>query len=52
MGPFGDENELHDFLMGLASGHGFDTTAEYIKALAQANEIQKCPHKSLSPMAI
>lgn len=45
MGPFADENELHDFLLSPASGHGFDTTAEYIEALAQANEIRNYPHR-------
>jgi hypothetical protein len=45
MGPFAAENELHDFLLSPASGHAFDTTTEYINALAQANEIRNCPHK-------
>ncbi|KAJ5238365.1 hypothetical protein N7468_002984 [Penicillium chermesinum] len=45
MGPFPTEAELHDFLLSPASGHGFDSTQEYIDALAQANEIRKMPHR-------
>lgn len=45
MGPFASEIEFHDFLLGPASGHGFDTTSEYIKVLAQANKIRKYPHQ-------
>lgn len=45
MGPFVDETDLNDFLLSTASGHGFDTTAEYIKALEQANEIRNYPHR-------
>lgn len=45
MGPFTSESEFHDFLLSPASGHGFDTTSEYIQALAQANEIRKHPHR-------
>ena len=45
MGPFTNEVEFHDFLLSPASDHGFDTTAEYTKALAQANEIRKYPHR-------
>ncbi|KAJ6115658.1 hypothetical protein N7523_006075 [Penicillium sp. IBT 18751x] len=45
MGPFVDENELHDFLLSTASAHGFDTTAEYNKNLEQANEIRNYPHR-------
>ncbi|KAJ5492699.1 hypothetical protein N7539_001445 [Penicillium diatomitis] len=45
MGPFADENEFNDYLLSTASGHGFDTTAEYIKALEQANEIRNYPHR-------
>ena len=39
MGPFVDENAFNDFLFSPASAHGFDTTAEYIKTLEQANEM-------------
>lgn len=45
MGPFTNENEFHHFLLSPASGHGFSTTTEYVKALAQANEIRKYPHR-------
>lgn len=45
MGLCADENELQDFLLSPASGRSFDTTAEYIKALAQANEIRNYPRK-------
>ena len=48
MDPFTDKNGLHVHLMCLASGHGFDSTAEYIQALAKA----KYSHwTTLSPMA-
>lgn len=45
MGPFTSEDELHDFVLSPASGHGFSTTAEYIKALQKANEIREYPHQ-------
>lgn len=45
MGPFTDEDELQDYLLSPASGHGFDSTAEYIEALAQANKIRQYPHQ-------
>lgn len=45
MGPFTDENELHDFLLSPGSGHGFSTTMEYVKALTQANEIRQSSHQ-------
>lgn len=41
MGPFTDEEELHDYLLSPASGHGFNSTADYNQALAQATEIRK-----------
>ncbi|KAJ5550362.1 hypothetical protein N7461_005060 [Penicillium sp. DV-2018c] len=45
MGPFTDEDELHDYLLSPASGHSFNSTAEYNQALAQANEIRKYSHR-------
>ncbi|KAJ5791498.1 uncharacterized protein N7518_008509 [Penicillium psychrosexuale] len=45
MGPFIDEDELHDFLLGPSSGHGFASTTEYIQTLTQANEIRKYSHR-------
>ncbi|KAK4864274.1 hypothetical protein LT330_010067 [Penicillium expansum] len=45
MGPFTDEGELHDYLLSPASGHGFDSTEEYIQALTQANKIRKYSHR-------
>ncbi|KGO75643.1 Aminoglycoside phosphotransferase [Penicillium italicum] len=45
MGPFTDEEELHDYLLSPASGHGFNSTADFNKALAQATEIRKYSHK-------
>lgn len=45
MGPFANEAEFHDFLLSPASGHGFDTTENYIEARVQANNIRKFPHR-------
>ncbi|KAJ5938184.1 hypothetical protein N7454_004526 [Penicillium verhagenii] len=45
MGPFIDEDGLHDYLLSPASGHGFDSTVDYNQALAQANEIRKYSHE-------
>ena len=45
MGPFKNEEELHDYLLSPASGHGFTSTAEYIEVLAQANELRKYSHR-------
>lgn len=45
MGPFANEDELHDFLLGPASEHGFSSKAGFVKALTQANEIRKYPHR-------
>jgi hypothetical protein len=45
MGPFTDEDELHDYLLSPASGHSFNSTAVYIKTLAQANCIRKYSHR-------
>ncbi|KAJ5567337.1 hypothetical protein N7535_006643 [Penicillium sp. DV-2018c] len=45
MGPFADEDELHDYLLGPASAHSFKSAAEYNQALAKANEIRKNSHR-------
>lgn len=45
MGPFTDEEELHNYLLSPASGHGFHSTAEYTQALRQANKIRKYSHQ-------
>lgn len=45
MGPFSNEIEFHDFLLSPASGHGFDTTSDYIQALTRANDIRRYPHR-------
>ncbi|KAJ5543647.1 hypothetical protein N7513_004781 [Penicillium frequentans] len=45
MSPFANEIEFHDFLLSPASGHGFDTTEEYIEARVQANRIRTLPHQ-------
>ncbi|KAJ5398666.1 hypothetical protein N7465_009155 [Penicillium sp. CMV-2018d] len=45
MGPFTDEDELHDYLLSPASGHGFSSTSEYIQALERANEIRSYSHR-------
>lgn len=45
MGPFTDEEERHNYLLSPASGHGFDSTAEYTQALTQANKIRKYSHR-------
>ena len=45
MGPSTDEDELHSYLLSPASGHGFDSTAEYTQVLTQANEIRKYSHR-------
>jgi hypothetical protein len=29
MGPFANEGEFHEYLLGASSAHGFDSTAEY-----------------------
>jgi aminoglycoside phosphotransferase (APT) family kinase protein len=45
MGPIVDDNEFTNFLLSTASVHGFQTTAEYTKALEEANEIRNYPHQ-------
>ncbi|KAI9834969.1 MAG: hypothetical protein M1819_002692 [Sarea resinae] len=45
MGPFTNEDELYDFLLSPASAHGFDSTAEFSQALAQANKIRQYSHR-------
>lgn len=45
MGPFANETEFHNFLLSPASGHGFDSTEEYLKTLKHANEIRQYPHR-------
>lgn len=45
MGPFDNEDEFHDFLLAPASGHGLDTTEQYIEARTQANDIRHFQHR-------
>lgn len=45
MGPFANEDELHDFLLSPASGHSFKSTEEYVETLKKANEIRRPSHR-------
>lgn len=45
MGPFTNQDDLHDFLLSPASGHAFSSPAEYDQALTRANDIRKCSHR-------
>ncbi|KAK2745023.1 hypothetical protein FQN55_006380 [Onygenales sp. PD_40] len=46
MGPFKNEAELHEYLLGPASSHGFESTEEYEETLSRARRIQqRQPHR-------
>lgn len=45
MGPFNSESELHDYLLGPASSHGFSSPEAYDKTLEEARRIRDKPHQ-------
>ncbi|CAG7959287.1 unnamed protein product [Penicillium olsonii] len=45
MGPFTNQDQLHDYLLSPVSEHGFNSTEDYNQALAQATEIREYFYK-------
>lgn len=45
MGPVENEEQLHEYLLSVASPHGFKSTEDYEQALAKAKRISTMPHR-------